>query len=596
MKRRPKTQRGAESERRAGRELDMAIQKLPGEKKVEDKFLSWFLTQFYGHDPDGVQIVITNGRGDGGIDAIVRIAKGRYSSEPMCVLVQCMYSPTPGRGRRPTPLPQGRYAEFSKLPHAFMKKASLLEQLGKHVDQGCKEQYLDVLGDAIQGRAKLDFLLVTLHSRTATYEKRAISGSGHKLSRLNFQYANDVFALYLRSQHGGTPVASTMSVGYARAGIFKLTALSGNHGKQLDVTVYFAAAILQDLIDATRSVGERLFSENVRLMRNKTDINEGIRETFLDEPDEFFLGHNGISVICTSAEVDEDLRKIRLFNPSIINGSQTLHVLQSVEERRPEARVLLRIICVPVGRPGRQRLVSDIIERSNSQNAVASWELRSSDPVQVKLEHEFAKQRVFYERKAFRWRRGRATLQDRFDANVTMVKMAQILAATSGNADLAGKGAAIFSGDSYNELFVDAASAFGQTFGKYAVFRVVDRAFRNMPKGDGYNPRDALWYFLGLVWKSLSRDGAFGRRSKDIDLMRALAFAEGDELSEVFNRCASLFISVRASFTKRGQRKTWNNAFKRATLAKEIIGAVPDSKVAAVRRSVVRTLEALADP
>ncbi|MGA8474710.1 MAG: AIPR family protein [Candidatus Cybelea sp.] len=582
-----------ESQKEIGRALGEAIRGLDVPyKKIEDKFLFWFLQHFYGsRDIDGVDVLITNGPGDGNVDAIVRIPRNRYCAKELCVLVHCTYSPLPGEGRKVTPLASGRYAEFGNLPQAFSSKESLLNHLGNKANEDCKRRYLDIIDDIKDRKLKLSFLLVTLHARVPTFEQRAITASNHVLEKLDFKYAPDVFDVYTRSIHGGTPLAGPISVRFNRHAIFEFRALNHRTGNRPGVTTYITAAVLQDLIDQTKLVGERLFSENVRLERGKTDINEGIKETFLNQADEFFLGHNGISIICTA--VDRGPTRLKLFNPSIINGSQTLHVLQGVDEERSEARVLLRIVEVPVGREGRQGLVSDIIERSNSQNAVASWELRANDPIQVKLEHEFSKQGLFYERKKLLWSRNRVTLQRRFEHHVAIVRLAQLLAAATGWPELASKAATLFSGNTYDELFYAEDSTFTEIFAKYAVFRVIDRAFRDSIEGEGYNPRDAIWYFFACVWQELARKAAFKRHAKEVDRMRALFLAKGDELTSVYERCSSLFRSIRSSFVRRaGADVTWNNAFKRPSLAERIIQAVPASKISGVERAIVETLNA----
>ena len=419
---------------------------------IEDKFARWFLEHYYGSQNDGVDVTITNARGDGAVDALVRIPETRYSEKRVCVVVHCTYAHAPGEGKKPTPLGKRPYTEFGDLPLIFDEPATLSDWLGKNVDVGCQKLYLDVLTLHRKGQLELRFLLVTLHTRNETNERRAIVKSGKILRPWDFVYAQSVFDLYERSLHGGTPIAGPIKVGIELGTISEYVSKEEQRYKELAVRTYIAVAVIQDLIDEMNVVGESLFSENIRTFKGQTDINKGIVDTFTSEPEQFFFGHNGIVIVCT--DLIEGATTLEIINPSIINGSQTLHALRTVTEVQKSARVLLRIIRVPEGKPERQSLVSNLIERSNSQNPIRPWELRANDETQVQLEGAFARQGLYYERKSRAWRQS-PSLRQRFSDRVEMVRLAQVLAVCEIGPQAATKVADIFSGGNYSRVFRD---------------------------------------------------------------------------------------------------------------------------------------------
>lgn len=90
--------------------------------------------------------------------------------------------------------------------------------------------------------------------------------------------------------------------------------------------------------------------------------------------------------------------------PSIINGAQTIHALRESRRRDPKAQVLVRVIEIPwkeeeEAKAQAHSLISKIIFRTNQQNRMYKYDLRSNDPRQVSLAQKFLEKRIFYERK-----------------------------------------------------------------------------------------------------------------------------------------------------------------------------------------------------
>ncbi|WP_248964809.1 AIPR family protein [Sphaerisporangium perillae] len=137
------------------------------------------------------------------------------------------------------------------------------------------------------------------------------------------------------------------------------------------------------------SYGETLFSANVRdylgRVNRASNINNGIRMTLQQEPENFFVYNNGITALVEHFEIDDEGRLL-IKGLSIVNGAQTTGVLTGNEGIDLEqAHVGIRFIkCQD------QSIVEKIIKRNNRQNSVAIEDFRSNDRTQRRLAKEFS--------------------------------------------------------------------------------------------------------------------------------------------------------------------------------------------------------------
>ena len=92
-------------------------------------------------------------------------------------------------------------------------------------------------------------------------------------------------------------------------------------------------ARLVDFIDyMNRDPFDLFFARNVRVWFGiqKYSVNEEIRDTFEDHPEEFAFSNNGITVLCEKHTQDPGTKELTLTNPRVVNGSQTLHSIRDV--------------------------------------------------------------------------------------------------------------------------------------------------------------------------------------------------------------------------------------------------------------------------
>lgn len=145
------------------------------------------------------------------------------------------------------------------------------------------------------------------------------------------------------------------------------------------------------LTDASRSsqLDPDLFEENVRVyLGEQNDINRQIYDTAVsNEAGMFWYLNNGITIVCERFGYQPGFRNapLTLVNPQVVNGGQTSHALFQASKTSFDSlqrvRLLVRII-----ETQDKGLYAKVAEATNSQTSIRSRDLRSNDPVLVRLE------------------------------------------------------------------------------------------------------------------------------------------------------------------------------------------------------------------
>jgi hypothetical protein len=157
-----------------------------------------------------------------------------------------------------------------------------------------------------------------------------------------------------------------------------------------DWTAYVAPVQARQLHKLYKAHKTGLFSANVRdyLGSRKSDanINNGIKKTAQDEPENFWVFNNGITVLTHSFEERKEKGKTYLVvrGASIVNGAQTTGALGSLP-KAPDQKVLVPARFVATSD---SELVYNVIQYNNSQNKVTASDFRSTDRIQKRLREE----------------------------------------------------------------------------------------------------------------------------------------------------------------------------------------------------------------
>lgn len=371
-------------------------------------FLKWYVRTRFGAE---AKCDITDGPSDGGIDAIVTETRPRGRS---VWVVQSKFSDHFWSGRA-SKLALTDYTTFDSMPSRFENDDSFDEWLGT-VDDELKQKYRDLRRQLRSPAVSVGWHLVTLHARSRTGEDRLQS-----LGPDGFIYGEQCLQLYLMSREGATPPAEPLNLRFTKSMIVE--------DRARQVTSYVFAAFLKDFVDfMDHDTEDRLFARNVRLDL-KSKINKDIRKTYVEAPHEFWYSHNGITVVCTKAVIEG--QNVRLVNPSVINGSQTLHSLKGVTKRDADAQVLTRVLVVKPedAKHPTRKFVNDVVFRMNQQNPMKASNLRANDDRQVAIAGSFVPFKVFYERREGEWNSRKRFLRNQGFQRLRSRDLAQVLAA-----------------------------------------------------------------------------------------------------------------------------------------------------------------------
>lgn len=150
--------------------------------------------------------------------------------------------------------------------------------------------------------------------------------------------------------------------------------------------LFLFAALASELVNLPGISDGQLFSQNVRLSLGNTEVNKAITKTLSDtaEHKKFPLFHNGITLLCEAADLDQG--RLEISNFVVVNGAQSLTALfQNKSKVTNDLKLLLRVIQIS----GNDDLSRQITQISNNQNAIKPRDLRSNHQIQTRLKREF---------------------------------------------------------------------------------------------------------------------------------------------------------------------------------------------------------------
>lgn len=143
--------------------------------------------------------------------------------------------------------------------------------------------------------------------------------------------------------------------------------------------------------------GELLTAPNVRdflgLRKSDSNINNAIQGTAVDNPENFWIFNNGLTVLVESYDFKPSKRPaasaiLRVRGLGIINGAQTTGALGTIGRNTSDsltgAKVLVRFVS-----SADESVLSDVIKFNNTQNKVEAPDFRSKDETQERLRNEF---------------------------------------------------------------------------------------------------------------------------------------------------------------------------------------------------------------
>jgi len=361
--------------------------------KMPQAFGRWFAEMYFS----GVtNIAISDAAGDGKVDLLVTCQRGNT------VRYQILNTKFTEDYDRASPV--SFYDEITRFWQAFENKANRAAYLQNVVREPLQNRYKKWFRLYDDGVADLYF--VTDH-RINERQFASVENLG-----VSVQHLDDVLHYVAEHIEGAMPETNPLFL----SGISNVLNPPTNES-EVPTSIVFARLI--DFIKYWENDPfDLLFARNVRLWLGNTETNKNIRDTFEKKPKEFAYSNNGITILCRSHIHDPGKQELRLTNPRVVNGSQTLHSIRSVDQPSPGARVMVRIIEVPrMGQRDlskqverRKDIIHKISIRSNQQNQIKRWNLVSNDDFQNELARYFWRQRLYYERRQNEWKERRLEL------------------------------------------------------------------------------------------------------------------------------------------------------------------------------------------
>jgi len=280
--------------------------------------------------------------------------------------------------------------------------------------------------------------------------------------------------------------------------------------KTSGIKSWVLTVLAEEICSLANKYGDHLFRKNVRNFLGKSRTNKKILETLDKDAANFWYYNNGITVLCDKANIVMEKGYVRLENPQIVNGCQTVKSIQKYDGEL-KGEVMVRVI-----ESVDHEFVNFLTLYQNSSNPVRNRDLKSNDPVQIRLKNEFRREGYYYEIKRgeeySKMAKKYPALKSEFNGNVINNELIAKLLATLkiGPAIALSKGSDKFFGDYYDELFVQNLSTFKclAPFYLYDVIRDTyvgnTKKFHSFDKDWVFKNR-ALHYVLAFVYQSMGK-------------------------------------------------------------------------------------------
>jgi len=168
-----------------------------------------------------------------------------------------------------------------------------------------------------------------------------------------------------------------------------LDILGGFEILETDWKAYVTTISAKWLYEIYQTYKTKLFSANIRdyLGSRSVDknINNGIKETASNNPNNFCIYNNGITALVHDFNRLPD-DKLEITGISVVNGAQTTGALGSLETE-PSDRIKIQIRFIKCNN---KSIISEVVKFNNSQNKIDAPDFRSNDRIQRRLIQEFS--------------------------------------------------------------------------------------------------------------------------------------------------------------------------------------------------------------
>lgn len=455
-------------------------------------FIFWFIETMFGHPKETILNSICDGAHDKGIDAVII-----DPIERRVIIIQSKYERKGGQVQ----INESEIKLFAVVKNYFDSKSSLNAAIntGNQVTKRLMNEAFDGIR---KKKYSLELIFISTHRDAPTLDKLVSDTLGFAEDEFRVYHYDRIMQIYYDKMRDFTP----------SLGIYNLPFVDAD--KSIIKTSGYKSWVLTIAVEEINSMvnkyEDKLFRKNVRNFLGKSRTNKKIIETLDNDSTHFWYYNNGITILCDKANIVMEKGYIRLENPQVVNGCQTVKSIQNFSGDL-KGELMVRII-----ESTNHDFVNFLTLYQNSSNPVRNRDLKSNDPVQIRLKHEFRRQRWYYEIKRGEEYKKMAkkypALKSEFTGNVInnedVVKLLAIL--KIGPATALSKGSDKFFGDDYDKLFPSNLSTFNCLAPFYLSDTIKDTYAGNTKKFYSFDKdwrfkNRALFYVLYFIYRSVGK-------------------------------------------------------------------------------------------
>lgn len=501
----------------------------------DSAFLFWFI-KAHITDDDNKALMSLTGNGDKGIDAIITDRKSKN-----CYLIQGKYH---SKGNLVTEN-RSDVTSFVSLVSIFYDKYPFEEFL-KKTNAKVQAKLPGIYKNVANENYRLNLFYVTT-GRISNPLKKDGYNTVKLAKNIDAQFIpfdnKKVLWLFNNYLEGAAPPVPILDLPLNSSECFH------RYDDKTGIDSWICTMKGRELGELFNKAGIRLFSRNIRGFLGDTKINMSMKKTIEKEPENFWYFNNGATIICDKAEKRDEADKSFLVvsNPQVINGQQTTRVL--AEAKKTDAEVLVRIMALPQeeGRGKIRYVIDQIVKATNWQNAISQADLKSNDPIQVKLEKDLKKYRYQYLRKRQAPKEVYWASSGEFILSIKKEDLAKIVCACKLNPDLVRLGRdKLFEDEIYNKIFPKRI-----LIQQYLTFYWIYKILNSVQLSDQIKKTIKYygkWHVLYQVWRELKNSlNTEGKRRKFVYAMekRNSAIFNGHVYRPLENIVKKTFYSTR---------------------------------------------------
>ncbi|WP_417714347.1 AIPR family protein [Pseudophaeobacter arcticus] len=413
-------------------------------------YLNWFLENIYRLDETTADDCICDKQNDKGIDGIY---VDDNSSE--IVFFQSKISQSPGRT-----LGDKVLKEFSGSLQQFATKAQIEAVLNGQANDDLKRILSrNRIADLVSQGYNLKGVFVCNSER----DDNTIEIEKH-LQDISIFCSSDVSKSYIDfDAEEGVKGEFSFDVSYAGHVHVQIDA---------DTEVFLLPVAAMELVKLDGIHDGVLFSQNVRYSLGNTAVNRSIAKSVgdQDEHKNFALYHNGITLICQSAELAGS-ETLTVKDYVVVNGAQSISTFyKNKASLTPDLRVFVKVVALKSNDLSRKITIN-----SNNQNSIKPRDLRSNHDLMLRLRSEFEVAQDKYE---FEIKRGQETDSDKVAISNELAGR-ELLAFDLNESNLCHQIGKVFD-DKYADIFGRPEVTFGRVIFVHEVQKLVAAALEKL--------------------------------------------------------------------------------------------------------------------